>query len=296
MYKYLIEEEGLRLDVYLTKLLKDYSRSKIKELFKKDNVLINGEAVKPSYLVRVNDELIIKEFLKEEEIEAKNLNLEIVYEDDYLLIINKPKGILTHPSSNLLEDSVVNHLKYYTKNLSNIYGEERLGIVHRLDKDTSGLMIIAKNNEVHELLTESFKNRTIKKVYEALVLGSVLESSGTINAPILRDPISKVKMVVSSDGKEALTHFEVLNKNDFYSHLSIDLITGRTHQIRVHLAYINYPLVGDKTYGKKDDFNDSFYLHAKELSFVHPITKESLTIKKEAPKEFLEAYHKLFDF
>lgn len=294
MINHLIKEDNVRLDVYLTKVIPNYSRSQVKELFKENLVFVNEKVVKPSYLTKVNDNLKIISLLEEKSLEAKNLNLTIIYEDDEILIINKPKGLLTHPASSSEEDSVVNHLLYYTNNLSDIGDENRQGIVHRLDKETSGLLIITKTNEAFENLSLQFKNREIIKVYETIVHNNFNEEKGTINAPILRDPISKVKMIVSPLGKEALTHFEVLKQTTNFSHLSINLVTGRTHQIRVHLAFINHPLIGDETYGIKDKFNDGFYLHAKYLKFRHPKTNQLLEFESPLPEEFIKKLTNIF--
>ena len=293
MNNYQIKEENLRLDLYLTKLL-NYSRSQVKTLFTNKFVFINGELAKPSYLIKVGDNLTINELLKEKEVKPKNLNLEIVFEDSELLIINKPKGLLTHGALSSDEDSVVNHLLHYYPKITEVGDKERPGIVHRLDKNTSGLLISAKTNTTYTFLQEQFKDRLIDKEYLAIVHGNFKEEKGTINAPIMRDPITKVKMIVSSLGKESLTHFEVLNQVDNYSYLKLDLITGRTHQIRVHLEFINHPLIGDETYGVKDDFKDSFYLHAKGLVFNHPLTNELLTISVNPPKEFTQVYNSIF--
>ncbi|MCK9234326.1 MAG: RluA family pseudouridine synthase [Acholeplasmatales bacterium] len=295
MIKEIIKEEKIRLDIYLTKLLEDYSRSEIKELFKADNVLVNNKAVKPSYLTKLNDKLLIKELTFEKEIIAKNLRLPIVYEDEAIIIINKPKGLLTHPATNKKEDSVVNHLLYHTTKLANIANLKKAGIVHRLDKDTSGLLIVAKTDDAYHSISKQFKKRTITKNYYTIVHGNFEAESGTIIAPIKRDPISKVKMIASEDGKEALTDFNVIKQNSNYAYLNIDLITGRTHQIRVHFNYIKHPLIGDGVYGIKDDFsNDSFFLHAHSLTFTHPITKKEVTFKAPLPQQFQELLKELF--
>ncbi len=294
MIKEKINEENIRLDIYITKLIPNYSRNQVKELFNNGYVLINNKVVKPSYLTKLDDSLEIKELLKERVIKPKNLNLEIIYEDSEILIINKPKGLLTHPVSSSDEVSVLNHLLYYSNSLSTIGGEEKDGIVHRLDKDTSGLLIVAKTNDAHKNIADQFKNREIIKLYETIVHHNFHEEKGTISAPILRDPQTKVKMVVSKLGKEALTNFKVLKQTENYSYLEVDLVTGRTHQIRVHLEFINHPLVGDQTYGIKDNFKNSFYLHAKYLKFSHPKTNQVLEFKASLPKEFENELKSIF--
>lgn len=293
--KEIIKIDNIRLDIYLTKIIPNYSRNQVKELFNQNLVLINGKEAKPSYIVNMNDELLVLHLLKELLITPKNLNLEIIYEDDVIMIINKPKGLLTHPAQSSNEDSVVNHLLYHTADLSDVNGEERRGIVHRLDKETSGLLIITKTNHAHESLSLQFKNREVVKSYQTIVHNNFEEENGTINAPILRDPITKVKMIVSKLGKEALTHFKVLKQTAGYSFLNIDLVTGRTHQIRVHLSFINHPLIGDKTYGINDNFSDGFYLHANYLKFRHPQTNEDLEFEVELPKDFINQLNLLFE-
>lgn len=292
-YKIIVkkEEEQTRVDFLISEHLEDVSRTQVKNLFKENLIKVNDKNVKPSYKVKENDLIFIT--LKEEEnvLEPLNLNIEIVYEDDYIIVLNKPAGLVVHPGVSVKEVTLVNHLLFYTDKLSNINEDFRPGIVHRLDKDTSGLIVVAKTNEAHHGLVSQFQERTVKRTYLAVCHSPFNEDSGTIKLPIKRD---KVKMVVDQAGKEAITHFKVLNQNKDYSYLKCNLITGRTHQIRVHLSYINHPIVADSTYGLNKRFkNYTQALHAYELEFIHPITKKLVNFKKELPIKFKEILKKV---
>lgn len=291
MKKILINEDSdVRLDIYLAKEL-EIARNQIKKLFDSKKILVNNDIVKPSYKLKEGDYLTILEGPKTINLEPINLNLEIIYEDNYIIVINKPRGLLIHPSVSNKSISLVNHLIYHTKDLSNLGGVERPGIVHRLDQDTSGLIVIAKDNETHINLVNQFKNRVVKKVYECLCHKPFIEEKGKIDIPIERHQ-SYIKMTASPTGREALTYFKVLNQNEFYAHLEVNIITGRTHQIRVHLAYINHPLIGDSLYGMKKD-SDGQFLHAKKLGLFHPKTNEFMTFKVELPNYFKDKLKEL---
>lgn len=278
-----------RLDLYLAEYFDDITRSQISKLIKSNNVLVNNNKVKSSYLVNDDDEIFIN--LKELEIkplEKENLNLEIVYKDDDILIINKPGGIIAHPTNSIRSNTVVNHLLYLYDNLPSINGEERPGIVHRLDKDTSGLMVIALNEESMIKLKEMFKNREIIKKYRAIVNHPFTELDGTINLPIGRNPNDRKLMAVIEDGKQAITDYKVLEQNQEYAYLDINLHTGRTHQIRVHLSHINHPILGDRDYNKiKNKFNISGQLlQAYYLEFNHPTNNERIKVEIPQYPEF----------
>jgi len=292
-----IDEEnvGLRLDKYLKDKLDDLSRVYIQELIAEGYVLVNGKISKCSYKISLNDEIIIT--LKEIEnldVEPQNIPLDIVYEDKDVIVINKDRGMVVHPAPGNYKDTLVNALLYHCKDLSSINGVKRPGIVHRLDKDTSGLIMVAKNDYAHNFLADQLKDKTASRVYVALVHGSVHVNKGVINIPIGRDPKSRVKMAAVSEGKEAVTEFTVLEYYKDFTLIECRLKTGRTHQIRVHMSYIGYPLVGDPLYGhKKLKYGDKQYLHAKELSFIHPTSKERVTFKTELPNYFKEFLDKL---
>ena len=289
------EEELIRLDKYLIDKL-DISRSKVQEMIKQDLVLVNEKVVKNSYILKLNDAIeVIGELKKEDSVNPEKMDLNIVYEDEDVIVINKPSGLVVHPAAANYNNTLVNGLLYYTKNLSSSNGEERPGIVHRIDKDTSGLMIVAKNDKAHEFLSSQLKDKSLSRVYLALVHGKINHDTGTIDAPIGRDPKDRKKMCVTDvNSKEAITHFEVLERYKNASLIRCKLETGRTHQIRVHLSYINHPIINDPVYGSKKKVT-SFgqMLHATELSFIHPKTNEKMTFKCEAPEEFnkiLEEY------
>lgn len=292
-YKVVIadSENLIRIDLFVTEYLEDFSRSQVKKMFNDGLIKVNDEVVKPSYVLKINDLVEIEVIVIDKEIKPINLNIEVIYEDDVVIVLNKPAGLIVHPSESSEEVTLVNHLLYYSNSLSLKGGSERPGIVHRLDKDTSGLLVVAKTDESYDYLVSSFKDRTIKREYLAIVYNPFKEHSGTIKAPIMRE---KAKMIISPLGKEAITHFEVLKQNDDYSYLRCNLETGRTHQIRVHLAYINHPIVADSVYGFKKAFkNYRQALHATKLEFVHPTTKKLLSFMVEAPEDFKELLMKV---
>lgn len=286
--KLVVKENNKRIDKYISENT-EYSRSYIEKLIKNGLVLVNGKSTIESYKVCESDEIEINDNLdKNTGIKPSEMNLDIVYEDDDLMIINKPSGVVVHPGAGNYDNTLVNGLINYTNNLSNINGDIRPGIVHRLDKDTSGLMVVAKNNKSHELLSEMFKNHDIKRTYVALTNGVIPYNKGTIDVPIKRDDKHFDKMMACEDGKKAITHFKVLKRYNNYTLLSLNLETGRTHQIRVHLAYLGYPLYNDPVYSNKVCTSFGQFLHSKEIDFVHPITGKKLHFEVPLPNEFKE--------
>lgn len=277
-----------RLDVFLADELEDISRTKIQKMIKAGEVKVNGKKEKSSYPIQSEDIIevnIIEE--KEPEIKPENLNLDIVYEDNHIAIVNKPKDMVVHPASGHYSETLVNGLLYQLDKLSDLNGEIRPGIVHRLDKGTSGLLIIAKDNKSHEYLSKQFKERTVKREYIALVHGEISKEKDTIIAPIGRHPVRRQKMAVVEDGREAISHYEVLERFENYTLIKVNLETGRTHQIRVHLNHINYPIVGDPVYssGKNEFGLEEQFLHARKLSFIHPETKEVVSFSGELSED-----------
>lgn len=274
-----------RIDKYLAEEL-GISRSTVKKMIDEGFVLVNGKEVKASLILSEADELFVKDgFIKEASFEAEDIPINIVYEDDDLLVINKKSGMVVHPGNGNTSGTLVNALMHYTKNLSNKEAF-RPGIVHRIDKDTSGLMLVAKNDKVHDILAEGFKNKTIKREYIALVCGVIGEDSGVIDAPIGRDAKDRKKMCVTSENsKKAVTHFKVLKRYEDYTLLRLILDTGRTHQIRVHMKYIGHPVYNDPVYGKAyNDFGQ--FLHSASIDFEQPTTHEHLHFECDVPKEF----------
>ena len=289
MIKIVVDEANVRIDKYLASKL-DYSREYIGKLIDAKLVLVNGKEIKASYKINLNEEIIIhdEEFKVEEDILPVKMDLNIVYEDEYLMVLNKPSGLVVHPGNGNYNNTLVNGLMYYTKNLSDVGGEFRPGIVHRIDKDTSGLLLIAKTNEVHEILADDFKNKRIKREYIALLDGVFRQGSATIDAPIGRDKQNREKMAVVEDGKHAVTHMKVLKRFKEYTLVSCILETGRTHQIRVHMAYIGYPVHNDPVYAKKEATSFGQFLHSYKMNFVHPITKKEMEFTCPLPKYFEE--------
>lgn len=274
-----------RIDKYLAEEL-GISRSTVKKMIDEGFVLVNGKEVKASLILSEADELFVKDgFIKEASFEAEDIPINIVYEDDDLLVINKKSGMVVHPGNGNTSGTLVNALMHYTKNLSNKEAF-RPGIVHRIDKDTSGLMLVAKNDKAHDILAEGFKNKTIKREYIALVCGVIGEDSGVIDAPIGRDAKDRKKMCVTSENsKKAVTHFKVLKRYEDYTLLRLILDTGRTHQIRVHMKYIGHPVYNDPVYSKAyNDFGQ--FLHSASIDFEQPTTHEHLHFECDVPKEF----------
>ncbi len=295
----IVNEEyvALRLDKALSMLIEDVSRNKIQEYLEKGLIRINGKVEKASYKLELNDVIDVDEFPKETSmLNAEDIPLDIVYEDDSLMVINKPVGLVTHPGAGNYEHTLANALKFYSDSLSSINGDFRPGIVHRLDKDTAGLLIVAKNDSAHLFLANQLKDHTLGRHYYALVLGEINESSGEIIAPIGRDKNNRLKMAVDlKNGKEAVTHFKVIERYVGYTLVECELKTGRTHQIRVHFDYINHPVIGDLVYGRgnRSIYDNGQLLFAFSISFIHPKTKQVMTFKVPLPNYFKEVLDSL---
>ena len=282
------EDKNERIDQYLSKNEElSLTRAKIQNLIKTGNILVNGELTKNSYKLELDDEIDINVVFEDTDIKGEDIPLDIVYEDDDVLVINKPSGMVVHPAIGNTSGTLVNALINYSK-LSTINGEFRPGIVHRIDKDTSGLLLVAKNDKAHLFLQEELKQRKIKRIYIALVSGVIKHDTGEIDAPIGRDKNDRKKMAVtSSNSKEARTHFKVLERYKNATLIECKLDTGRTHQIRVHMKYIGHPVVNDPMYSRgKNIDNYGQMLHARSISFIHPVTKELLTFTREPEEEF----------
>ena len=292
------EAVGKRIDNYIAILNNDLSRSQVQRLIKQQQITVNGEAVKESYKTKLNDEIEITiPKAQEVGIVAQDIPVQILYEDNDIIVINKPKGMVVHPANGNLDGTLVNAIMSICKDsLSGIGGEIRPGIVHRLDKNTSGCIIVAKNDKAHIALSNKLKNHEIKKTYIALVRGIIKENEATIKMPIARDKTDRKKMAVDKNGKEAITHFKVLGRfENKYTLLEINIETGRTHQIRVHLSHIGYPIIGDDVYSNgKNRWNiEGQCLHAKSLDFTHPITNENLHIEAQLPEYFKQILEEL---
>ena len=283
------ELAGNRCDKALAEL-SGKSRQNILKLIEDGNILLDGKPVKASLKVIENQEFEINEpEPKNLELEAEDLGLDIVYQDEYVAIVNKPKDMVVHPGAGNWDNTLVNGLLYELDDLAPINGVVRPGIVHRIDKDTTGLLMIAKNDIAAESLMEQLKKHECNRVYHALVYGVINENRGRINAPIGRDPDDRKKMAVVKDGKSAITNFTVLKRFKDFTYIECKLETGRTHQIRVHLEYIGHPLVGDKTYGRRKIIGDQGqFLHAKTIGFKHPKTGEWMEFDSELPKYFID--------
>ena len=285
-----VENDNKRIDAYLSEKLEDTSRVTIQRLISNGKVLVNGKKVKSSYKVQAGDKIEVEEEIPVEvSLKAQDIPLDIIYEDQDIIVVNKPKGMVVHPANGNPDGTLVNAIMAICKDsLSGIGGEIRPGIVHRLDKDTSGIVIIAKNDKAHIHLSEQIKEHQVKKTYIALVRGIVKENEATINMPIGRSEKDRKKMAVTKKGKEAITHFKVLERYDKYTLLQVNIETGRTHQIRVHLSQIGYPIVGDEVYSNgKNEWNvKGQCLHAKSLVFTHPITGEKMYLEAKLPEYF----------
>jgi 23S rRNA pseudouridine1911/1915/1917 synthase len=294
--EYLVTSEDSlnRIDKFISEIDKDLSRTTIKKLIEEGKLLINESKIKPSYKVKVDDLIEILEVdFSEKEITPTKMDLNIVFEDDQLVVVNKPSGLVVHPAPGHYQDTLVNGLMYHLNSLSNLNGDTRPGIVHRIDKDTSGLLMVAKNNIAHATLAEELKKKKTKREYIALVDGVIKNKRGKINAPIGRAKNNRLKMDVTASGKTAVTHFEVLETFEKNTLIKCVLETGRTHQIRVHMAYINHPVVGDFIYGSAKVNEYGQYLHAKTLGFTHPVTRQYMQFDSELPDEFNELINSL---
>ena len=297
MEKIVADLENMRLDAYISSKKTNLSRTNIQRLIEEGNVLVNGQKKKISYKVQIGDniEINIPE-AKETSIKAENIPVEVVYEDNDIIVVNKPKGMVVHPANGNPDGTLVNAIMAMCKgSLSGIGGEIRPGIVHRLDKDTSGLLIVAKNDLAHINMSNQIKDRKVKKIYIALVKGNINENEATINMPIGRSTKDRKKMAVRKDGKEAITHFKVLKRYKNYTLLEVKIDTGRTHQIRVHMAEIGHPVVGDMVYSKgKNEFGvEGQMLHSKSLDFKHPITGKEMHLEAKLPEYFEKVLEKL---
>lgn len=284
-----VEQKGQRLDKVLGALQEEWSRGQIQTFIDEGHLLVNGEKVKKTYKLKENDEIVVNPPEPEPlEILAEDLNLEIVYEDADVLVVNKPKGMVVHPAPGHTTGTLVNGLMHQVTDLSGINGVMRPGIVHRIDKDTSGLLMVAKNDLAHESLVQQLVDKSVTRRYIALVHGHIPHDKGTIDAPIGRDKKDRQKMGVVDEGKHAVTHFQVIGRFGVdYTLVQCRLETGRTHQIRVHMNYIGYPLVGDPKYGPKKTMDiGGQALHAGVLGFVHPRTNEYLEFEAPMPQEF----------
>ena len=299
MYKYIVKNEaqGKRLDKYVTEQNTEITRTAVQRLIDEKNILVNGKEQKASYKVNENDvvEVEIPE-PKKIEIKAEDIPIEVIYEDSDIIVVNKPKGMVVHPGNGNVDGTLVNAIMAKCEgSLSGIGGEIRPGIVHRIDKDTSGLLIVAKNDKAHVNLSEQIKEHKVKKTYIALVRGVVKENEATIDMPIGRSKTDRKKMAVCKDGKNAVTHIKVLKRWEHYTLLQVNIETGRTHQIRVHLSYIGYPIIGDYTYsnGKNEFGVVGQCLHAQKLEFKHPITNKIMELEAPLPEYFQEIIQKL---
>ena len=290
----IFDGEEMRIDAYLAAKT-EYSRSKIEQALKDKKVLVNDKPVKKSYILK-QDDIITLPDIKEEEfsLEPINMNLEIVYEDDDLLVVNKPNHLVVHTAVGNPTNTLVNGLLYHSKTLSKINGEFRPGIVHRIDADTTGLLMVAKNDFTHASLAKQLEEKTTKRVYQALVWGVIKEDTAKIDAPIGRSETDRKKMAVTDkNSKEAITNLRVLKRFKNATLVELILETGRTHQIRVHMNYINHPVVNDKVYGNRKIIDDSGQcLHAKDIGFIHPRTKKEMYFTSELPKCFTNILEK----
>ncbi|MDD3429518.1 MAG: RluA family pseudouridine synthase [Oscillospiraceae bacterium] len=291
------EDAGERIDAFLAKKNPDFTRSALQQLVLKEQVRCNGKIAKKSYKVACGDSIILEiPPLKEVAIVPQNIPLDIMYEDDSLLIINKPKGMVVHPAAGNLDGTLVNALLFHCgDSLSGINGEIRPGIVHRIDKDTSGLLVIAKNDKAHLSLSEQLAVHSITRVYHAVVYGNLKQDEGKIDAPIGRHPIDRKKMAVVANGKRAVTNYKVLQRYKGFTYVELRLETGRTHQIRVHMASLGHPLAGDIVYGPKNAITqlEGQCLHAKTLGFIHPKTQDYVLFDSDLPAYFKAFLHKI---
>ena len=299
MKEYIVDlnESGKRLDSYIATIDENITRTHAQKLIEDGNILVNGKKAKVSYKTQENDKILVEiPEPKQIELKAQDIPIEIIYEDNDIIVVNKPKGMVVHPANGNPDGTLVNAIMAICKDsLSGIGGEIRPGIVHRIDKDTSGLLIVAKNDNAHVKMSEQIKNHEVKKTYIALVRGVFKENEATIDMPIGRSTSDRKKMAVNKNGKNAITHIKVLKRFDKYTLLQVNIETGRTHQIRVHLSHIGYPIVGDYTYSNgKNEFDVvGQCLHAQKLEFKHPITQKDMCLETELPQYFKDILDKL---
>lgn len=295
---YTIEEEnvGKRLDLFVSENEVDMSRSFVQGIIEKQQVKVNGQIRKSNYKLRVGDQVRVELAEPVElQVEAEDIPLDIIYEDSDVIVINKPQDMVVHPAPGNYTGTLVNGLLYHCKDLSGINGVIRPGIVHRIDKDTSGVLVVAKNDKSHNSLAMQLKDHSMKRTYYAIVEGIVKEEEGTVRTNIGRHPVERIKMAVVKDGKEAITNYKVLERFKSNTLVECRLETGRTHQIRVHMAHLHHPLIGDQVYGyKKQKFKlQGQALHAKNLGFIHPTTGEYMEFDSQLPEYFQDILDKL---
>ena len=291
------EQTGLRLDVFLAGQMPDLTRSAIQKLLENGNVTKNGCPVKKNQKTTAGDvyEVQVPE-VKPVDLQPEDIALDVAYEDDDIIVVNKPKDLVVHPAAGHWDGTLVNALMHHCgDSLSGINGELRPGIVHRIDKDTSGLILVAKNDFAHQKLAAQLADHTMHRTYECIVCGNIRQDEGTIDAPIGRHPQDRKKMAVTANGKTAVTHYTVLHRYANYTHVQCRLETGRTHQIRVHLSWQNHPILGDLVYGhKKPEMGqDTQCLHARQLTFIHPRTEQEMTVTCDLPNYFQQVLDKL---
>ena len=288
------EETGERIDSFLSEKT-DFTRTRIQQLIKDRSITVNGKPTKSSYKIEENDEIAIEvPEVETTEIKPENIKIDVVYEDSDIAVINKQAGLVVHPAHGHYSGTLVNAILYHIKDLSGINGEIRPGIVHRLDKDTSGLIVIAKNDKVHAALTEMFQEKKIRKTYLAILKGKLNKSEGKIVTQIGRDKNDRKKMTVIDDaakGKNAITNYRVISQNKLFTLVKVNIETGRTHQIRVHMRHLGYPILGDSVYGRKDNEKRQM-LHAYKLEFIHPVTGRQMEFTGEIPEDFQKALKK----
>lgn len=289
IYEFEVKEDEGRLDKFLTQHINEISRSKIQEAIKNGQVLVNNESVKANYKLKKEDQIWMEYAEEVLELVSEEIPLDILYEDEALFVLNKPAGLVMHPAPGHPKGTLVNRLLAHTRQLSDINGEFRPGIVHRLDKDTSGVLLVAKTNEAHEDLARQFKENLPLREYTALVHGHMESSQGTIDMPLARDPHNRIKFAVQVGGKASITHFKVEKEFKSLTLLKVRLETGRTHQIRVHLSHLKHPVYGDHFYGSPQKLEgDRYCLHAKKVGFYHPVSREWLEFESELPDFFQE--------
>lgn len=285
-----------RIDKFLCNKLDD-SRSKIVKMIESGNILVNGKNIKPNYIIKIDDIINIdNSYVEATDIKPEDIPIDIIYEDSDIIIINKPSGMVVHPGSGNYSKTLVNALMFYTNNLSDTNGENRPGIVHRIDKDTSGVMIVAKNNKTHELLSEMLSKHEIKREYIALIKGEFMHDTATIDAPIGRDKIDRKRMTVTKENsKSAITHLRVIERYKDYTLVRLTLETGRTHQIRVHMNYIGYPIYNDPVYTNDKCTEFGQFLHSASIDFIHPILNKKMHFEVDLPdyfKNFIDTLEK----
>lgn len=296
MFEVMQGDSGKRLDLFLSSYFQQWTRSHIQKLIKDGYITVNGQSIKSGYKLKLGDRIkVIEPEPRPVDVQAQDIPLDILYEDEDIIVINKPQGMVVHPAAGNYNSTLVNALLHHCRDLSGINGEMRPGIVHRIDKDTSGVLVVAKNDRSHVNLAQQIKDKTAVRKYIALVEGDIKEDAGTIDAPIGRHPVYRKKMAVVPGGRRAVTHFKVLERFGRYTLIEARLETGRTHQIRVHMAYIGHPVVGDPVYGyKRQSFNlNGQLLHAQCLGFKHPRTGRYMEFCAPLPDYFTDVICKL---